>query len=71
MDTLMKELSVPLSRYIGAFPTYHRLHPFEQALLELTVGQGAYEAVLSRCWCLDLPTNTLWCCLNPKTPPPW
>ena len=37
MDTLMKELSVPLSRYISAFPSYRKLHPFEQSLLELTV----------------------------------
>ena len=31
MDTLMKELSVPLTRYLAAFPSYQRLHPFEQA----------------------------------------
>ena len=30
MDTLMKELSVPLTRYLAAFPSYQRLHPFEQ-----------------------------------------
>lgn len=48
MDTLMKELSVPLTRYVGAFPQYQRLHPFEQALLELTVGRGNYETILAK-----------------------
>lgn len=48
MDTLMKELSVPLTRYIGGFPRFSRLHPFEKALLQLTVGQANYESVLTK-----------------------
>eukprot|EP00955_Chlamydomonas_euryale_P105647 365655-Chlamydomonas_euryale.AAC.5 len=50
MDTLMKELSVPLTRYLAAFPAFERLHPFEQALLELTVGRDKYINVLSKVW---------------------
>jgi hypothetical protein len=45
---LMKELCVPLGTYIKGFPPPSRLHPFERALLELTVGPGTYERVLAR-----------------------
>ncbi|GLC36316.1 hypothetical protein PLESTB_000774700 [Pleodorina starrii] len=48
LDTLMKELSVPLGRYLAGFPAPARLHPFEGALLALTVGEGAYTAALQR-----------------------
>ena len=48
LDTLMKELCVPLGAYIKGFPPPGRLHPFERALLELTVGPGTYERVLAR-----------------------
>lgn len=48
LDTLMKELCVPLGAYIKGFPAPSRLHPFERALLELTVGAGTYERVLAR-----------------------
>jgi hypothetical protein len=48
LDTLMKELCVPLGAYIKGFPQPERLHPFERALLELTVGPGTYEQVLAR-----------------------
>ncbi|KAL4859859.1 Nucleolar GTP-binding protein 1 [Chlorella vulgaris] len=48
LDTLMKELCVPLGAYIKGFPQPERLHPFERALLELTVGPGTYERVLAR-----------------------
>ena len=48
LDTLMKELCVPLGAYIKGFPAPARLHPFERALLELTVGAGTYERVLAR-----------------------
>ena len=44
----MKELCVPLGAYISGFPQPGRLHPFERALLELTVGPGTYERVLAR-----------------------
>ncbi|MEW5302207.1 MAG: hypothetical protein WDW36_005010 [Sanguina aurantia] len=46
MDLLMKELSVPLTRYVNGFPDPARLHPFEQALLQLTVGIPLYKSVL-------------------------
>lgn len=39
---------MPLGKYIKEFPPTARLHPFERALLELTVGPGTYERVLGR-----------------------
>eukprot|EP00200_Dunaliella_tertiolecta_P002390 CAMPEP_0202338654 /NCGR_PEP_ID=MMETSP1126-20121109/842_1 /ASSEMBLY_ACC=CAM_ASM_000457 /TAXON_ID=3047 /ORGANISM="Dunaliella tertiolecta, Strain CCMP1320" /LENGTH=494 /DNA_ID=CAMNT_0048929073 /DNA_START=348 /DNA_END=1832 /DNA_ORIENTATION=+ len=48
MDTLMKELSVPLSNYVKKFPDPSKLHPFESALLHLTVSQGSYSSTLSK-----------------------
>lgn len=39
---------MPLGAYIKGFPPPARLHPFELALLELTVGPGTYERVLAR-----------------------
>ncbi len=39
---------MPLGAYIRGFPAPARLHPFERALLELTVGAGTYERVLAR-----------------------
>jgi nucleolar GTP-binding protein len=46
LDTLTKELCVPLTSYIKGFPAPHRLHPFERALMELTLQPGVYEKVL-------------------------
>jgi hypothetical protein len=34
---------VPLSRYVAGFPVPSRLHPFEAALLQLTVSTVAYR----------------------------
>ncbi|GAB4823843.1 hypothetical protein N2152v2_010889 [Parachlorella kessleri] len=48
LDALLKELCVPLGKYVKEFPPVTRLHPFERALLELTVGPGTYERVLGR-----------------------
>ncbi|KAL3155805.1 hypothetical protein ABBQ32_012817 [Trebouxia sp. C0010 RCD-2024] len=48
MDTLTKEVAVPLGVYMKGFPTVQCLHPFEQAMLELTSGTQAYEKVLSK-----------------------
>lgn len=48
MDTLTKEVAVPLGVYMKGFPTVQRLHPFEQAMLELTWGTQTYEKVLSK-----------------------
>lgn len=39
---------MPLGRYCKEFPQPGRLHPFERALLELSVGPGTYERVLGR-----------------------
>ncbi|GIL55842.1 hypothetical protein Vafri_11344 [Volvox africanus] len=48
LDVLMKELSVPLGRYLSGFPQPEKLHPFEAALLALTVGEGTYRTALQR-----------------------
>jgi nucleolar GTP-binding protein len=48
LDGLMKELSVPLTRYVSSFPRPGALHPFDAALLDLTVGERTYVAVLGR-----------------------
>eukprot|EP00890_Picochlorum_soloecismus_P001598 jgi/Picsp_1/2439/NSC_05900-R1_nucleolar gtp-binding protein 1-like len=42
LDTLMKELTGPLGRYETGFINVEQLHPFERALLELTVGEERY-----------------------------
>lgn len=46
LDTLMKELSVPLRLYKENFPKRKLLHPYERSLVELTLGDGNYEEVL-------------------------
>eukprot|EP00798_Chlamydomonas_sp_ICE-L_P021029 gene21029-27898_t len=46
MDTLVKELSGPLTRYIDGFPDVSKLHPFERTLLQLTVGENLYTSLL-------------------------
>ncbi|DBA67859.1 TPA: hypothetical protein ACH3X2_014202 [Trebouxia sp. C0005] len=48
MDTLTKEVAVPLGTYMKGFPSVQRLHPFEQAMLELTWGTQTYEKVLTK-----------------------
>lgn len=48
MDVLMKELTQRLGEYERGFPPVERLHPFEAALLELTVGAATYRKTLSR-----------------------
>ena len=48
MDFLMKALSGPLATYVKGFPPAGRLHPFERALLELTIGEERYTGVLAR-----------------------
>lgn len=44
----MKELTVPLGKYGKSFPPPARLHPFERALLALTVGEQRYVDSLQR-----------------------
>ena len=48
MDTLTKEVAVPLGQYMKGFPPLQRLHPFEQAMLELTCGRNPYERALAK-----------------------
>ncbi|ERN01034.1 hypothetical protein AMTR_s00002p00146270 [Amborella trichopoda] len=48
LDQLMKELAVPLRGYVKMFPYKRSLHPYEQSLIELTLGEGTYEEVLGR-----------------------
>ena len=48
LDALTKELCAPLSTYVRGFPPPSRLHPFERALLDLTVGTAPYERALAR-----------------------
>lgn len=48
MDTLMKEVSGPLRGYIEGFPEPRHLHPFDAALLDLTISQDRYMAVLKK-----------------------
>lgn len=48
LDGLMKELAAPLGTYERGFPRRSRLHPFENALLELTVGSVSYDRALTR-----------------------
>lgn len=37
-----------MSRYLKAFPSLPSLHPFEAALLDLTVGTATYTSVLGK-----------------------
>ncbi|GAB2222764.1 hypothetical protein Drorol1_Dr00016889 [Drosera rotundifolia] len=48
LDTLMKELAVPLRTYTENFPNRKTLHPYERSLVELTLGDGIYEEVLGK-----------------------
>ncbi|XP_021865758.1 nucleolar GTP-binding protein 1 isoform X2 [Spinacia oleracea] len=48
LDALMKELAVPLRLYTESFPNKNHLHPYERSLIELTLGDGNYEEVLSK-----------------------
>ena len=46
LDALTKALAGPLGVYVSGFPSPARLHPFERALLDLTVGTSDYERTL-------------------------
>ncbi|XP_047253849.1 nucleolar GTP-binding protein 1 isoform X3 [Capsicum annuum] len=48
LDSLMKELAVPLRTYKENFPNKKYLHPYERSLIELTLGDGNYEDVLGK-----------------------
>ena len=47
-DELTRSISAPLGAIARGFPAPARLHPFEAALLELTVGEAAYARRLAR-----------------------
>lgn len=46
LDTLMKELTGPLGKYEKGFIDVEKLHPFERALLKLSVGEDKYVNAL-------------------------
>mmetsp|Transcript_28622 Transcript_28622/g.70572 ORF Transcript_28622/g.70572 Transcript_28622/m.70572 type:complete len:470 (-) Transcript_28622:243-1652(-) len=46
LDALTTNLCKPLGEYVKGFPRLERLHPFERALLELTLRDGHYDATL-------------------------
>jgi nucleolar GTP-binding protein len=46
LDALTTNLCKPLGEYVKGFPRIERLHPFERALLELTLREGRYETTL-------------------------
>ncbi|BDA42683.1 probable nucleolar GTP-binding protein 1 [Coccomyxa sp. Obi] len=48
MDELVKAISTPLGACVKGFPLAERLHPFERALLDLTIGLDLYEKRLAR-----------------------
>ncbi|VFQ84276.1 unnamed protein product [Cuscuta campestris] len=48
LDALLKELALPLRTYKETFPVKQHLHPYERSLVELTLGDGNYEAALER-----------------------
>jgi GTP1/Obg family GTP-binding protein len=37
-----------MTKWLKAFPAMSSLHPFEAALLDLTVGKGTYASVLGK-----------------------
>ena len=46
LDALTTALCKPLGEYVKGFPRLERLHPFERALLELTLKDDKYESTL-------------------------
>ena len=48
---------MPLTRYLDDFPAPEVLHPFERALLELTVGEARYVTALERVAALRKPLS--------------
>lgn len=45
---VVKAISAPLNACVKGFPTPEALHPFEKALLDLTIGLEAYQRRLNR-----------------------
>lgn len=48
LESLTKALTAPLSLYVKGFPPPTRLHPFERALLDLTIGAEEHERTVAR-----------------------
>lgn len=48
LDALTKEIATPLGAIVRAFPACAQLHPFEKALLDLTIGIEDYEKRLEK-----------------------
>lgn len=45
---MVKAISAPLGACVRGFPAASRLHPFERALLDLTIGEDMYAKRLLR-----------------------
>ena len=43
LDALTQELTTPMGRIVQAFQLQGKLHPFEEALLDLTVGLDSFN----------------------------
>lgn len=43
LDRMTKELAGPMKTYVKGFPHPDRLHPFERALLDLTLGAPSHH----------------------------
>jgi hypothetical protein len=54
------QVSVPLGAIIRGFPPREQLHPFEQALVLLTIGPEAYERRLVQVDALRRSTLEVW-----------
>lgn len=66
LDTLTKEVAVPLGKLVRGFPPPSALHPFETALLQLTVGEDRYERTVARVDALrksvlEVCSGGVWC----------
>lgn len=48
LDALAKELTVPLGKMLSSFPVEGSMHPFEIALLDLTIGLDSYSKRLKK-----------------------
>ncbi|XP_060197879.1 nucleolar GTP-binding protein 1-like isoform X2 [Lycium barbarum] len=59
LDALMKELAVPLRTYKENFPNKKYLHPYEQSLIELMLGDGNYEEALGKLEALRKKVNSV------------
>lgn len=46
LDTLMKGIATRLKGYTRAFPVFDSLHPFEQSLMQLSVGAANYNRIV-------------------------